>query len=152
MQSGFNSEQLHKDLEDIKNFISGFFKSFGPTPKKIGETRLGFIEEQKVRFHLNLVEMGISKIIRISILIIVGLAIVLPILLLTAGILQVIVIFIFLSFGIWLMMDHLVVNKKPVSTVAGYLVKIHDTRIAGQKALGTAISGAVDSLGTKKSS
>ncbi len=146
MATGFDHEQFTQDMKDLKTFFAGFFKSMGFASKKAevgGGPTLGFWEERYIRFRLNLVEMGISKVIRTVILILVTVVIFIPLFLDSDTVMKIIIAFIFLSFYTWLFMDHLVVDKKPVGAIAALLVKIQDTRVAG----GEAIRGGVTSVG-----
>lgn len=125
MNYGFNHEQLKKDWSDFLNFFTGFGKSFAPSAKKIQGKEIGFFEESYIRFRLNLVEMGISKIIRSVIVIMVGLVIGLPLFINSQLDMRLIIVFLFIIFYGWMMMDHLVVNDKPVDTTAKLVVGIH---------------------------
>lgn len=126
MNYGFNGEQFHSDKDDFLKFITGFLKSFGPSPKKIQGKKIGFIEEMHVRFRLSLVEMGISKIIRAVIAIIVGI-LVYAILFRPADLtMRLIIVLGFISFYAWLMDEHLVVDGSPVSTTAKLIVNTHE--------------------------
>lgn len=125
MNYGFNHEQLKKDWSDFVGFFTGFGKSFGPSAKKVQGKEIGFFQEMYIRFRLNLVEMGISKIIRTVIVIVVGLVIGLPLFINSQLDMRFIVVFLFIVFYAWMMMDHLVVNDKPIDTTAKLVVGIH---------------------------
>lgn len=125
MNYGFNHEQLKKDWSDFVGFFTGFGKSFGPSAKKVQGKEIGFFQEMYIRFRLNLVEMGISKIIRMVIVLSVGLIIFLPLFINSQLDMRFILAFLFIIFYAWMMMDHLVVNDKPIDTTAKLVVGIH---------------------------
>ena len=126
MNQSFNHNQFHEDMNDLLKFLKGFGKSFGPSAKKVKGTEIGIFEELYIRFRLSLVEMGISKIIRTVIAIIVGVFIFLPLFLKSQMDMKVIFLFLFIVFYAWLMMDHLVVDEKPVDTTAKIIVGVHE--------------------------
>lgn len=124
MHYGFNHDQLQKDWEELTQFLTGFGKSFGPSAKKVQGKEIGFFEEVHIRFRLSLVEMGISKLIRSGIAIIVALVLV-PFFIKSQIDMKVVLVAGFLIFYAWLMKEHLVVNDKPVDRVAELLVGFH---------------------------
>jgi hypothetical protein len=147
MNYGFNHEQLKKDWADFASFFTGFGKSFGPSAKKVKGKEIGFFEEMHIRFRLNLVEMGITKIIRTVIVIIVGLIIVLPLFINSQLDMRLIIAFLFIIFYGWMMMDHLVVDKKPIDTTAKLIVGVHDFGLelfAGIKTFFADVFGAIN--------
>lgn len=125
MSNGFNRSQLDADVEAVFGFIKKFIASFLKKPKKIGSVEIGWAEEQKTRFMLNLVEMGISKIIRTIIISLVALFIFLPLFLKSQWDMRGVLFVIFLFFFVWMMQDHLLVDKKPAGFTAGWILKIH---------------------------
>lgn len=125
MNKGFNRDQLHQDAKDFVVFSKGFSKSFGSTPKKIQGEKIGFFEEVYVRFRLSLVEMGISKVIRLVIAIAVAVLLYFILFRNSDTSMRWIVALGFIVFYAWLMMDHLVVDGKPVDMVAKGIVGVH---------------------------
>lgn len=123
MNYGFNREQFHKDLDDFVKFFTGFGKSFMPSAKKVKGNEIGFFEEQYIRFRLNLVDMGISHIIRSCIVIIVGLILWATVFRKAMLDVRLILIFGFVVFYAWFMMPHLTKDDKPVSNFASVLVE-----------------------------
>ena len=126
MNYGFNRDQFHQDLQDFWKFFSGFGKSFGPTAKKAKGQEIGFFHESYIRFRLNLVEMGISKVIRVVISLIVAMILYVVLFRNSDLTMRFILVFGFVVFYAWLMMEHLVVDKKPVDATAKLIVSVHD--------------------------
>ena len=125
MNYGFDHDQLQKDWHDFVRFLTGFGKSFAPSTKKVKGKQIGFFEEMHIRFRLSLVEMGISKLIRTVIVLIVALAVFLPLFIKSQIDMKFILVFAFIIFYVWMMMEHLVVDGKPVDNTAKLLVGIH---------------------------
>lgn len=146
MNYGFNHEQLKKDWDDFLGFFKGFSKSFGPSAKKVKGKEIGFFEEMYIRFRLNLVEMGISKIIRTVIVIIVGLTIFLPLFINSQLDMRFILVFLFIIFYAWMMMDHLIVDEKPVDTTAKLIVGIHEFGLGLFSGIKTFFADVFDAL------
>lgn len=126
MNNGFDHDQLQKDWEDFLGFFTGFAKSFGPKPKKVKDQEIGFFEEMYIRFRLSLVDMGISKIIRTVLVIIVGLIVFGTLFRNATMEMKLIIVIGFIMYYVWQMNDHLIVDKKPVDTTAKILVGVHD--------------------------
>lgn len=126
MNYGFNRNQFHKDVEDFTKFFTGFSKSYGPSAKKVSGKEIGFFEEMHIRFRLWLVDLGISQVIRLCILIIVGLILWVTIFRHAMLDVRILTIFGFLIFYGWLMDDHLMNKGKPVGTVANIIVETRD--------------------------
>lgn len=57
----FNHNLLKQDINAVKEFFVKFFKSFGPSQKKVADKPIGFFEEQYIRFRFRLVDMGPVK-------------------------------------------------------------------------------------------
>ena len=68
----FNHDLLKQDIDAVKEFFVKFFKSFGPSQKKVADKPLGFFEEQYIRFRLHLVDMGPVKWFKTVVVIIAG--------------------------------------------------------------------------------
>ena len=112
-----------------------FLKSFGPSPKKIEERPIGIFEAMHIRFRLSLVEMGISQVIRLGIVIIVGIIIYVTLFRHAGTLFKIIIGLGFVVYYAWLMGPHLVedfkldgvkITGKPTGTVSGYLVEFHN--------------------------
>ncbi len=112
MNYGFNHEQLDADLKAISDFLIKFIKSFGPSQKKIEERPIGFFEELYIRFRLHIVEMGITKTIRTSIVIAVGIILFTTLFQDLDKNLKILAIFGFFLFYIWMLLPHLEEDKK----------------------------------------
>jgi hypothetical protein len=146
----FNHDQLREDVNDFKEYFFGFAKSFGPGKKKIGDRGISVFEEMNIRFRLNLVEMGISKIIRLSLLIIVG-TFSYFILFRNADIVMKIIFGLaFLAYTIWLYLPHMsegakltgwiVEGGKPVGTFSKYAIKTHNANVSALTWIGEALA------------
>ncbi len=146
MNYGFDHGQLQKDWHDFVGFFTGFSKSFGPKQKKVKDRPISFFEEAHIRFRLSLVEMGISKLIRTVIVIIVMLVVFLPLFIKSQIDMKFILIFFFIVFYVWMMMEHLVVDGKPVDNTAKLLVGIHSFWISVYSGTQDFVSGIFSSL------
>lgn len=146
MNYGFNHEQLKKDWDDFLGFFTGFSKSFGPSAKKVKGKEIGFFEEMYIRFRLNIVEMGISQVIRLVIVIIVGVTIFLPLFINSQLDMRFIFVFLFIIFYAWMMMDHLIENEKPVDTTAKLIVGIHGFGVELFKGIKTFFTDVIDAI------
>lgn len=146
----FDHDQLQKDLEDFKGFFFGFLKSFGPGKKKIGERSISVSEEMNVRFRLAIVDMGISKVIRLSILIVVG-TLSYFLLFRNADLMMKVVFGLaFLAYAIWLYLPHLspgaklagwvVEGGKPEGMFAKYAIRTHNANVSVLTWIGEALS------------
>jgi hypothetical protein len=135
MSMGFNHDQLNQDINAVKSTFTGFLKSLGPSQKKVGERPVSFGEEQHIRFRLMLVEWGIAKIIRTVIVIIVGILVYFLIFRNASGLFKVITGLVFLSYAVWMLLDHLTASAKEGSIVAGQLVNFHQMRLSFQEAI-----------------
>jgi hypothetical protein len=145
----FDNDQFSKDLAEISKFFWEFTKSFGPSQKKIVDRPIGILEEINIRFRLGLVEMGISKIIRMVIAIIVGLIVYFVLFRHAGPFFKILIGGAFLSYYIWLMVPHLATEGKldagkivgePVDMLSGYMIKFHNNRVDGQAFLSQKMS------------
>lgn len=128
MKFDFDHKQFDDDVESVKKLFVGFLKSLGPKQKKMGEVPVGTLEEQHIRFRLSLVEMGISKIIRICLVILFGILLYALVFRNSDGFFKIITVLIFISFLAWMLLDHLKESAKDGSRVAGALVSFHGHR------------------------
>jgi hypothetical protein len=112
MNYGFNHEQLDTDLKAISDFFIKFIKSFGPSQKKIQDKPIGFFEELYIRFRLHIVEMGITKTIRSSIVMIVGIILLVTIFQDLDNNFKILAVFGFFLFYVWMFLPHLEEDKK----------------------------------------
>ena len=150
-QYQFHHDQFAEDLEAIKKGFFGFLKSFGPSPKKIVDRPIGIFEEINIRFRLSLVEMGISKVIRSAMLLIVGIFVYFVLFRNADVWFKFIIGFGFLSYYIWLFMPHLVTDGKftiekgfvvgkPIDKTSGYLIMVHNARLGAQSGIAERVS------------
>lgn len=152
MDYGFNHDQFKEDIDDFVTYVTAFGKSFGPSAKKIQGKQLGFFEESYIRFRLGLVEMGISKVIRTCIAWIVAIILFFTVFIHADITVQFLLIFGFIVYYAWLMSDHLVVDKAPVSATAGIIVGVQEFTNGvwdGIKGLFTDIFSALNPFGKK---
>lgn len=136
----FNHDQLQEDINDFKEYFFGFIKSFGPGKKKIGDRGISVFEEMNIRFRLNLIEMGISKIIRLSLLIIVGVLSYFTLFRNADSAMKIVFGLMFLAYTIWLYLPHMsegakltgwvVEGGKPVGTFSKYAIKTHNANVS----------------------
>ncbi len=143
MNYGFNHQQFDADLDAVREFFVKFLKSFGPSQKKVAEKPLGYFEEKNIRFRLMLVEMGISKIIRSVIAIVVGILVYFVLFRYASPVFKGIIALGFVLYYAWLLAPHLVedfkmkddkIQGKPVSIISGYLTTLHNERVDLQSA------------------
>lgn len=125
MNYGFNDQQLNEDLQAVKDFLIKFLKSFGPSQKKIEDKPLGFFEEMYIRFRLGLVEMGITKIIRGSIVLMVGLVAMVTLFPNLDSNLKLAMVFGLFLFYVWMFLPHLEEDKKD-SLFAKKTIDLHN--------------------------
>lgn len=147
MHYEFNHGQLREDLDDLKRYLSGLFKSIGPSQKKIEEQPIGLFKEQHVRFRLRLVEMGISQVIRLSIFILVGIFLYFSIFRFADTTIRIIIAFGYLLFYASFLKEHLAKDGKPVSTLAGHLLSLDAKRVSTAESVHKTVLGAVGSIG-----
>lgn len=143
MKYQFHHEQLHHDLDDFWGFFTGFGKSFVPGEVKLQGKPLGFWEKKYIGFRLTLVEMGISKVIRVALILIVGLILFFTIFIHADALIKFVCLVGFLLYVAWQYAPHLVddlkvkdngiFEGKPTSTVSGLLINMHNTRITTQE-------------------
>ena len=135
MNYGFHHEQFDADIKAVSDFFLKFIKSFGPSPKKIVDRPIGIIEASNIRFRLWLVELGISQVIRMVIVTVVGIIVFFTLFIHASAFLKVIIGLGFLVYYTWMMGPHLVegfkldgvqIKGKPAGTVSGYLVGLHN--------------------------
>ena len=123
MNYGFNHEQLDADINAVKEFFIKFVKSFGKTPKKVNDKELGFFEEQYIRFRLHLVDMGISKVIRNIIVIIIGIILFFTVFIHSDILFKVLTVLTIIWIYAWFHMDDL---KKETTLLSGIVMSIHE--------------------------
>lgn len=135
MNYGFNNKQLDDDFKAIGDFFVKFLKSFGPSPKKIVDRPIGILEASNIRFRLWLVELGISQVIRMVIVLIVGVFVFFTVFIHASTFFKIIIGFGFIIYYVWLMGPHLVedfkldgvqIKGKPTGIISGYLVGLHN--------------------------
>lgn len=125
MKGVFNQSQFDQDWRYVSGFFVKFFKSFGPSQKKVKDKPVGFLHEQYIRFRLMLVEMGISRVIRNVILIVVGTILYFTIFRNVDPFLKSLTVLGFLLYYIWLFMPHLEDDKKAGSWFAEHSIDLH---------------------------
>lgn len=157
-QYHFHRDQLHDDLTSVTESFWKFLKSFGPSQKKIVDRPIGIFEELHIRFRLSLVEMGISKVIRMVIALIVGIFLYFVVFRHADPAFKIILVFVYISYYIWLMVPHLVKDGKfefkagkiegtPLDTSSGYMILFHNKRVEAQDS----ISATLKRMVTRKS-
>jgi len=125
MDYRFDTEQLKSDAQAIKDTFLNFLISFGPSAKKIQGRKIGFFEEIHTLFRLSLVEMGISKIIRTGVFIILGVIVYITFFRPVSSDMKWVIGFFTLIYYIWLFMPHLEKNKKDGSFFADMLITFY---------------------------
>jgi len=129
MNYEFKKDQFSEDVADIAKFFLSFVKSFGPSEKKLVDRPIGIFEAMHIRFRLSLVEMGISKIIRTVIALVVGIIVYFTLFRYAAPLFKVIIGGAFLIYYIWLLAPNLAEDMKwkdgkiTGKTVDGFLPK-----------------------------
>ncbi len=129
MNYEFKKDQFSEDMAEVAKFFLSFVKSFGPSPKKLVDRPIGIFEAMHIRFRLSLVEMGISKVIRTGVVLIVGVILYFTLFRYAAPLFKVIIGFAFLIYYIWLFAPHLAEDMKwkdgkiTGKTVDGFLPK-----------------------------
>lgn len=126
MNYGFNRNQLDRDLEDFLKFFTGFSKSYGPSAKKVSGKEIGFFEEMYIRFRLWLVELGISQLIRLGIVIVVGLILWVTIFRNAMLDVRILTLFGFIVFTGWMMDAHLSDKGEPIHMTARVVLETRD--------------------------
>lgn len=126
MNYGFNRNQLQKDVDDFINFFTGFTKSYGWSAKKVSGKEIGFLENMHIRFRLWLVDLGISQIIRLCMVILVGIILWVTIFRNAMLDVRILTLFGFIVFTGWLMNDHLLDKGKPIGTTAHVILETRD--------------------------
>lgn len=132
MNYEFNQSQFDADIKAVKNFWTGFIKSFLPGPKSIQGRELGFFEEHYIRFRLHLVEMGISKVIRTVIFTLVVGFFLITLFPKLGSDLKIIFVIAVVVYYAWLFAPHLTKDGKPdgkpVDTFSGWMVQLNTFR------------------------
>ncbi len=149
-QYHFHRDQFSEDVTYVKATFWKFVTSFGPSEKKIVDRPIGFIESSHIRFRLALVEMGISKVIRTVILLIVGILVYFIIFRHADPFFKLIIAIAFFSYYVWLFVPHLVKDGKfefkdgiisgtPEDKSSEYLIMFYNKRVEAQKSIGEKI-------------
>ncbi len=146
MNYGFNRDQLQQDLKDFREFMTGFGKSFLPSAKKAQGKQLGFFEEMYIRFRIELVNMGISKIIRLVIALVVAVILWITVFRNAMTDVRMLLIFGFIVFYGWLMNEHLIDKGKPVDTTAQIIVGVHEFGVGVWDGVTDFFSGIINHL------
>lgn len=132
MNPRFNQSQFDADIQAVKDFFTAFIKSFLPGPKSIQGRELGFFEIQYIKFRLHLVEMGISKVIRMCIFTIVVLFFFVTLFFKLGTELKVVFGILVIGYYAWLFAPHLTTDGKPdgkpVDTFSGWMVELNKFR------------------------
>jgi hypothetical protein len=159
MNYEFDRDLLSEDWNHIKDFFGKFFKSFGPSEKKVKGVPIGFWEGMYIKFRLMLVEMGISQVIRLCLAFIVGVVVYFAIYRQVGPGFKVVTVFLFICYFIWLYAPHLAkdgkikdgkIEGKPEGTVSGLLISFHNNRVEAQGSLMEYIGGFFKSLFSSK--
>lgn len=107
MYGDFNTDLLKQDLKEIRDSVTGFFKSFGPSPKQYS-----FREESKIKFNLWLVDLGPVKIIKIIIGVIVFLLMFFVLFIRSDIYFRILEVVLYLLFYAWLWKNELEAEEK----------------------------------------
>jgi hypothetical protein len=126
MNYGFNHDQFHKDVEDFLKFFTSFGKSFFPSAKKVQGKEIGMLEQTTIRFRLYLVDLGITQVIRLGIVAIVGIVLWLVVFRNAMLDVRVITLFGFIAFVGWMMSDHLIKDGEPIHVTAKVTMGVFD--------------------------
>lgn len=144
MNYEFKKDQFSEDMAEVAKFFLSFVKSFGPSPKKLVDRPIGIFEAMHIRFRLSLVEMGISKVIRTVMVLIVGIILYFTLFRYASLFFKLIIGGGFFFYYLWIMGTHFAeegkfkdgkIIGKPLDTLSEYFINIHNYRIDVQSSL-----------------
>lgn len=156
MNYEFHHDQLHKDIDDFFSFFTGFGKSFLPGEVKLQGKPLGFWEKKHISFRLMLVHMGISKVIRTALVLIVGIILFFTVFIHADMFMKLVCLLAFLLYFAWQYAPHLIndlkvkdngiFEGKPTGITSGILMDMHNTRIGTQEGIKSSWSSFLENI------
>lgn len=103
---------IKQDIEAVRGFFVKFAKSFGPSPKKVGDKPVGFFEEMYIRFRFWLVNIGPVGWFKTVVVILGGAILYFVLFRHSDPLFMIVTVFLFLWFYVWVWGEELEKEKK----------------------------------------